>query len=102
MPPIERARHLSRLLQARFRIDLFSALVERDFEKRLADTILEAERDAYRRGREAALADLRAGVGGASAIGEAGGLRGETARTLNRRFEDDPRPGATAGQSTAM
>lgn len=56
MQPIERARRLSRSLQARFRIDLFSALVEREFERRLAETILEAERDAYRRGREEALA----------------------------------------------
>ena len=56
MQPIERARRLRRSLQARFRIDLFSALVEREFERRLAETILEAERDAYRRGREEALA----------------------------------------------
>ncbi|WP_146191559.1 hypothetical protein [Azospirillum humicireducens] len=56
MRPIERARRLSRCLQARFRIDLFSTLVEREFERRLAEFILEAERDAYRRGREAALA----------------------------------------------
>ncbi|PWC32295.1 hypothetical protein TSO352_16405 [Azospirillum sp. TSO35-2] len=47
---------MSRSLQARFRIDLFSALVERDFERRLAEAILDAERDAYRRGRDAALA----------------------------------------------
>ncbi|WP_372397912.1 hypothetical protein ABMY26_14200 [Azospirillum sp. HJ39] len=58
MPPIERARRLSRSLQARFRIDLFSALVERDFERRLAEVILEAEREAYRRGCEAALAGM--------------------------------------------
>lgn len=56
MQPIERARRLSRSLQARFRIDLFSALVEREFERRLAEAILEAEREAYRRGREEALA----------------------------------------------
>ncbi|MBK1838961.1 hypothetical protein JHL17_16210 [Azospirillum sp. YIM B02556] len=56
MPPIERARRLSRSLQARFRIDLFSALVEREFERRLAEAILDAEREAYRRGREEALA----------------------------------------------
>lgn len=61
MPPIERARRLSRSLQARFRIDLFSALVEREFERRLADAIVEAERDAYRRGREEAQAGLAAG-----------------------------------------
>ncbi|WP_042442219.1 hypothetical protein [Azospirillum sp. B510] len=62
MPPIERARRLSRSLQARFRIDLFSALVEREFERRLAETILEAERDAYRRGREDGLAGLDSGL----------------------------------------
>ncbi|PGH54850.1 hypothetical protein CRT60_34530 [Azospirillum palustre] len=62
MPPIERARRLSRSLQARFRIDLFSALVEREFERRLADTIVEAERDAYRRGREEAQAGLATGA----------------------------------------
>ncbi len=62
MPPIERARRLSRSLQARFRIDLFSTLVEREFERRLADAILEAERDAYRRGREEAQAGSNAGA----------------------------------------
>lgn len=62
MPPIERARRLSLSLQARFRIDLFSALVEREFERRLADAILEAERDAYRRGREEAQAGANGGV----------------------------------------
>ncbi len=51
----ERARRLSRFLQARFRIDLFSALVERDFERRLAVAIAAAEQDAFRRGQEAAL-----------------------------------------------
>ncbi|CAO3414853.1 hypothetical protein [Azospirillum doebereinerae] len=55
MPPTERARRLSRALQARFRIDLFSALVERDFERQLAETILAAEREAFLRGQEAAL-----------------------------------------------
>lgn len=62
MPPIERARRLSLSLQARFRIDLFSALVEREFERRLADAILEAERDAYRRGRDEAQAGPDAGA----------------------------------------
>ncbi|CAO3416826.1 hypothetical protein [Azospirillum endophyticum] len=65
MPPIERARRLSRSLQARFRIDLFSVLVEREFERRLAEAILDAEREAYRRGREEALAGL--GVAGLDA-----------------------------------
>ncbi|MCG5242021.1 hypothetical protein [Azospirillum doebereinerae] len=55
MPPTERARRLSRALQARFRIDLFSALVERDFERQLAEVILAAEREAFRRGQDAAL-----------------------------------------------
>lgn len=55
MPPADRARRLSRSLQARFRIDLFSALVERDFERCLTETILAAEREAYQRGRDAAL-----------------------------------------------
>lgn len=54
IPPAERARRLSRFLQARFRIDLFSALVERDFERRLAEAILAAEQDAFRRGQESA------------------------------------------------
>ena len=55
MPPAERARRLNRALQSRFRIDLFSALVERDFERCLAEAILAAERDAFRRGQDAAL-----------------------------------------------
>lgn len=55
MPPADRARRLSRSLQARFRIDLFSALVERDFERCLAETILAADREAYQRGWDAAL-----------------------------------------------
>lgn len=56
MPPTERARRLSRSLQARFRIDLFSAVVERDFERQLAEVILDAERAAFQRGQEAARA----------------------------------------------
>ncbi|SMH55452.1 hypothetical protein [Azospirillum agricola] len=55
MPPTERARRLSRALQARFRIDLFSTLVERDFERQLTDAILAAERTAFQRGRDSVL-----------------------------------------------
>jgi len=52
MPPVERARSLSRKLQAWFRIDLFSSVVERDFERQLADAIRSAELEAFRRGQD--------------------------------------------------
>lgn len=52
MPPAERARSLRRKLQARFRIDLFSCVAERDFERQLADAIRSAEEQAFHRGQE--------------------------------------------------
>lgn len=50
----QRAKRLSRALRENFRIDLFSVVVERDFERQLAEAIAAAELDGYRRGREAA------------------------------------------------
>lgn len=50
----QRARRLSRALRANFRIDLFSVVVERDFERHLAEAIAAAEQEAFRRGRETA------------------------------------------------
>lgn len=87
MQPIERARRLSRSLQARFRIDLFSALVEREFERRLADAILEAERDAYRRGREEALA-------GSAAAAPMSGRDGDAVVNPSPRREEGGRTAA--------
>lgn len=52
MPPTERARTLSRKLRARFRIDLYSCVAERDFERQLADAIRAAEEAAFHRGQE--------------------------------------------------
>lgn len=57
MSPTERAARLSRQLQAEFRIDLFSGVVERSFERRLAEAIVDAERAAYLRGRDTAAAN---------------------------------------------
>lgn len=52
----ERAQALRRALQDGFRIDLFSVVAERAFERLLADAIDAAEHDAYRRGLDAAQA----------------------------------------------
>ncbi len=49
MTPTERARRLRQTLQGNFRIDLFSVVAERDFERLLADAIHAAEREAMRR-----------------------------------------------------
>lgn len=48
MTPDERAKRLRQALQGNFRIDLFSVVAERDFERLLADAIQAAERDALR------------------------------------------------------
>ncbi|HYH17641.1 MAG TPA: hypothetical protein VD995_03385 [Azospirillum sp.] len=52
MTPMERAQALRRALQDSFRIDLYSIVAERDFERLLAEAIAAAEQDAYHRGRE--------------------------------------------------
>ncbi|WP_448192789.1 hypothetical protein [Azospirillum sp. sgz301742] len=49
MTPAERAKRLRQTLQGSFRIDLFSVVAERDFERLLAAAIHAAERDATRR-----------------------------------------------------
>ncbi|HYG89743.1 MAG TPA: hypothetical protein VD978_26205 [Azospirillum sp.] len=49
MTPAERAKRLREALQGNFRIDLFSIVAERDFERLLADAIHAAEREAVRR-----------------------------------------------------
>ena len=49
MTPTERAQRLRRTLQGSFRIDLFSVVAERQFERLIADAIHAAERDALRR-----------------------------------------------------
>ncbi|WP_431855694.1 hypothetical protein [Azospirillum sp.] len=46
MTPSERARRLRQTLQGNFRIDLFSVVAERTFERLIADAIQAAERDA--------------------------------------------------------
>ena len=46
MTPSERARRLRQTLQGNFRIDLFSVIAERAFERLIADAIRAAERDA--------------------------------------------------------
>lgn len=53
MTPTERAKRLRRTLQGSFRIDLFSVVAERQFERLLADAILAAERDATHRADDA-------------------------------------------------
>jgi len=83
MPPTERARRLSRALQARFRIDLFSALVERDFERQLAEAILAAEREAFLRGQDAALG------------------RAPAARAVGALPATPPRPGSSADAASS-
>ena len=49
MTPTERAKRLRHTLQGSFRIDLFSVVAERDFERLLAAAIHAAEREAIRR-----------------------------------------------------
>ena len=49
MTATERAKRLRQTLQGNFRIDLFSVVAERDFERLLAAAIHAAERDATRR-----------------------------------------------------
>ncbi|HEY0832620.1 MAG TPA: hypothetical protein VGE72_01820 [Azospirillum sp.] len=49
MTPTERAQALRRMLQDRFRIDLYSIVAERDFERLLAEAIAAAEHDARHR-----------------------------------------------------
>lgn len=52
MTTMQRAQILRWRLQQRFRIDLYSPVAERDFERQLAEVIDAAERDAFRRGQE--------------------------------------------------
>lgn len=56
MTAFQRAHILRWRLQQHFRIDLHSAVAERDFERQLADAIDAAEREAYRRGQDDARA----------------------------------------------
>jgi hypothetical protein len=53
MTAAERAKRLRQTLQGSFRIDLFSVVAERDFERLLAAAIHAAERDALRRAADA-------------------------------------------------
>lgn len=46
MTPSERARRLRQTLQGNFRIDLFSVVAERTFERLIAEAIQAAEHDA--------------------------------------------------------
>ncbi|WP_146208682.1 hypothetical protein [Azospirillum sp. TSO22-1] len=46
MTPSERARRLRQALQGSFRIDLFSVVAERTFERLIAEAIQAAEHDA--------------------------------------------------------
>lgn len=52
MTPMERAQALRQALQDSFRIDLYSIVAERDFERLLAEAIAAAEHDAFHRGRD--------------------------------------------------
>ncbi|MCW2246800.1 hypothetical protein M2352_002391 [Azospirillum fermentarium] len=54
MTAFQRAQILRWRLQQHFRIDLYSPVAERDFERRLAEAIDAAEREGYRRGQEEA------------------------------------------------
>ncbi|MBP2229740.1 hypothetical protein J2847_003039 [Azospirillum agricola] len=104
MPPTERARRLSRALQARFRIDLFSTLVERDFERHLTDAILAAERTAFQRGRDSVLGQTALGQ---TALGQT--ALGQTAAASREGQREDglpltatlPRPSAGESGSTS-
>lgn len=58
MTPTERAQALRRALQDSFRIDLYSIVAERDFERLLAEAIAAAEHDAYHRGQATATAAM--------------------------------------------
>lgn len=71
MTPMERAQALRQTLQDSFRIDLYSIVAERDFERLLAEAIAAAEHDAYHRGRALG----RPGNGAAAREPQAGSAR---------------------------
>jgi len=54
MTALQRAQILRWRLQQQFRIDLYSPVAERNFERQLADAIDAAEQEGYRRGQEEA------------------------------------------------